>query len=187
MAIATYSDLEDRLQKSFTADEQTAATAFLLDAQAAVESYLGYAIEADDDITETVNGTGTPVLRLGHKNIREVISIKYEGEETVDSDSYRIAGCGCLVVGKFGIDFIEGLSNYEVNYKGGWAANDIPQVIKSVVIDIASTAFNAYQSTGVSEVRVGEVAYKYSDKGQDVSLTSKQVELLRPYKCQYIG
>ena len=58
MALATYQDLENRLQQSFSTAEQTAAESFIVDATAIIETFLGYNPESDDDITENVFGDG---------------------------------------------------------------------------------------------------------------------------------
>lgn len=187
MAVVTHDELEDRLGASFDATQDTIADAAITDATALVEAYLGYAIESAE-ITEAVNGNGTPYLMIKHKNITAVTSVTYVPDSsTEDSDTYRIAPCGCALLKIDGYTWIDGYGNYSVVYTGGWAADDIPQLLKSVIVEIALMLYNNYSAIGVDSVKVGEIAYKFSETAQEFVLSGKQKQVLNRYRCRRIG
>jgi hypothetical protein len=192
MAVVTHDELEDRLGKSFDATQDKIADKAIADATALVEAYLGYAIESIE-ITEVVNGNGTPYLMIKHKNITVVTSVTYVPDSSIeDSDTYRIAPCGCALLKIDSYTWVDGYGNYSVLYTGGWAADDIPQLLKAVIIDIAILRFESYdRPTGLSAIKVDGIAYQYTQQASALKLTDVltkgQMRILNKYRCRRIG
>lgn len=187
MAVVIHDELEKRLGISFDVTQDVIADAAIADATALVEAYLGYAIESAE-ITETINGDGTSYLMIKHKNITVVTSVTYVPDSsTEDSDTYRIAPSGCALLKVNGYTWIDGYGNYSVVYTGGWAADDIPPLLQSVIIEIALMLYNNYSAIGINSVKVGEIAYSFSEAAQEFVLSGKQKQVLNRYRCRRIG
>lgn len=180
MAICTYSDIQTRLGKTFSATQQAKATAFIVDATALVEAYLGYTIEADDAIVEVVQPDNSFLLNLSHYNIRSITSVVDDDGSTVDSTTYYVPDCGCLIRLNYGL---WASLRYTVTYAGGW--NIIPQPIKTIIIDLATERFKNFTNIGRTSVKVGQVAYTYS--GTDLQLSEGQTNKLNNYRCGRIN
>jgi len=186
VAIITHDELEARLGESFTATQDAIADAAIVDATALVEAYLGYAIESAE-VTEAVNGNGTPYLMIKHKHITAASVTYVPDGSTENTDTYRIAPNGCALLKIDGYTWVNGYGNYSVVYTGGWAAEDIPQLLKSVITEIALMLYDNYAVLGIGSIKVDQIAYAYSEGIQEVVLSGKQKQVLNKYRCRRIG
>lgn len=138
-------------------DETESQERFLQSAQSIVENYLGYEIE-EKNYAKFYSGLGFSDLRLGVKNVSAISSVKINDTEIslsnilLDDDS---------IILKSGV-FAQGTKNIYVEFVGGFSSDDIPELMKSTVLRIATLL----QSE--SDSNIGITSKSFGDAGTRV-------------------
>lgn len=116
-----------------------------------VKKYLGYNPEATE-YDEYYDGTGVDFLFLDCPHITELIEVEVDGD-LIPTDKFYIKE-NCLYF-KGGV-FPLAMQNVRVHYNGGWSAEEMPDVIKSTALQIASLRqIESGQNIGVSSKSFG--------------------------------
>lgn len=131
----------------------TLAESYLQAAQEIVSNYLGYDIEKSDR-EASFDGSGYFEQSVNARPINEIYSITEDGRETDLSDIYTAAN---YLIKKSKNDFSEGLDNIHVSFNAGWTSENLPEIIRGTILQIASMRqIESSQNIGVSSKTFGE-------------------------------
>lgn len=108
-------------------------TSILMAAEQKVVDYLGFS-PTSAERTDFISGIGQNRLYLFAHPVTAVSSLKINGS-SVDASSFTLNDCYLRL--KDGI-FPVGDGNCEVTYTAGWTAQQMPDLIKMVILQIAS-------------------------------------------------
>lgn len=114
-------------------DDSTLNDLFISAAQDIIENFLGYGVEETFYVDRLYSGDGTCILFLGKQPISAVDSVKIDGAVMPGLDELKVQDD--YIYHEDG--FPAGIQNISVTFTAGWAAGEIPNVIKLTALRIA--------------------------------------------------
>ncbi|MBE2228256.1 MAG: phage head-tail connector protein [Ignavibacteria bacterium] len=156
-----------------------------------IEDYLNRTITLDD-YTEYINGNNRNLIYLRNYPIIEITSVKYFNEYDAFEDIFSTGDTpanSVLILSQTnsikllkGYFFFYGCKNIEIIYQAGFDSNTVPEDIKMVILELASTRF--YNSALSGHSRLGKSSDNINSATGE-STTFKDVEwktILSKYK-----
>lgn len=193
VALATQADVEARLGRPLTDDEQARITALLTDASELVRSHTGQVFDAVTDDAIVLRPVGV-VLRLPQRPVTAVTSVhavNRDGQPEVELSGWSWDGRDKVSIAcatPSGSDaptwWGEGPDTYQVIYSHGGAVT--PPIVVKVVCDmVLRTLLAPSMATGMVSERIGAYNYQLQQgsgsSGAAVVLTREDEKALARY------
>ena len=139
------------------------AESYIKSAQEIISSYLGYDPE-ENLIVSDIDGTGERFIILSGRHVHDINNFKI-GEIEINENDFSVKNN--FIYLKKNI-FPVGFENIHIEYKVGWNNNEMPEVIKTTALQIASLRqVESGQNIGVNSKSFG-------DSGQRVFLSTRK-------------
>ena len=155
----TIADLEALLQVTVPAEKQTAATAAIVEARAAIQAYCEQQIELVEDDELTLDSNGGTRLLLPELPVLAVSAVVEDDEVLTVDDDYKVGQYGILY--RIGARWAVGVQNVMVTYSHGHET--IPQVIADVCARAAARRYQAGLRASESDAVPGVQAKSLGD------------------------
>ena len=203
MALATQTDVEQRLQIDFTNPTDPTVASLIAAAQGHIEREVGRPVEAAD-YTETFDGPYGPYLWLSKPPVNTITSVTSDGAVLVVAvDYYLVSATGKL--GRVRDGFYRHWDSFQpqsvvVVYNGGYTT--VPLDLRDICANVAARAFQsgaayaALPATGVAIRSVsldGSDSVEYSDnvagglatiENRPLQLTPEEIAICRSYRMR---
>tara|TARA_Y100001958_G_C21180653_1_gene510599 strand:- start:610 stop:1296 length:687 start_codon:yes stop_codon:yes gene_type:complete len=193
MALSTVSEVEKVLGVDLsTADETNVTNVFIPAADAAIENFVGYALEYQASISETFDGDDSEDLFLKRLPIVSVASVVEDGVTlTAGNDNDYVIYNSLGLIRRTGLQFwsAQKLQNIVVTYAAGYSdseatAEDIPKDIKFVSARIAGRLYTASAALSTQQ-STGTVSTNVADNTTDSQFQLVKSERLGDYQTEY--
>lgn len=206
MALATQTDVEQRLQIDFTNPTEPVVVSLIAAAQGHIEREVGRPVEADD-YTETFDGPYGPYLWLTKVPVNTITSVTSDGTVlTVIDDFFFVAQTGKVGRVKNGYyRFWDSLKpqSVVVVYNGGFTT--VPLDLRDLCANVVARAFQAgavYAALPASAGSISSISLDGSDSVEysdgvagglattgerPVQLTPEEVAICRSYRLRRFG
>jgi hypothetical protein len=155
MALATASELVDRLGVEFTAAEEARAEGLLERASGLVQDEARQRIELVEDDEFTFYGFLESSVLLPERPVVEVTAVTIDGDDLA-ADAYRLEDDHLVYAAGWPLD-----TEIVVTYTHGW--EEIPAAAKEVVLSMVSRVW--VNPTGVVSERLGQAQMTYAVQG----------------------
>ena len=193
MALSTVSDVEKVLGVDLSSNDETNVTSiFIPAADAAIENYVGYSLNYEASISETIDGNADDSIYLKRVPVVSVGSIVEDGvtlTEGNDEDFVVYKQLGLIKRTNIQYWSTQRLQNIVVTYNAGYSdaeatAEDIPQDIKFISARVAGRLFLASASLATQQ-STGEVSTNIADNTTDSKFQMVKSERLGDYQAEY--
>ena len=193
MALSTVSDVEKVLGVDLSSSDETNVTnVFIPAADAAIENFVGYSLNYEASLSETIDGNADDSIYLKRVPIVSITSIVEDGVTlTEGNDEDYVVYKQLGLVKRTGLQYwsSQRLQNIAVTYNAGYSdseatAEDIPKDLKFVSARVAGRLFLASASLSTQQ-STGEVSTNVADNTTDSKFQMVKSERLGDYQAEY--
>jgi hypothetical protein len=193
MALSAVSDVEKVLGVDLSSSDETNVTnVFIPAADAAIENYVGYSLNYEASIAETIDGNADDSIYLKRIPIVSVTSIVEDGVTlTEGNDEDYVVYKQLGLVKRTGLQYwsAQRLQNIVVTYVAGYSdsegtAQDIPEDLKFISARVAGRLFISSASLATQQ-STGEVSTNIADNTTDSKFQMVKSESLGDYRAEY--